>query len=130
MSKNPIKVMSSMLTGRIYAGRVNPKNQMFIGEKDDVTDTAVSAVAQHLLKEEMCLQFEVAGKIYRLEVSEIQEQQDQIAELKKELKEWKSKSLAARVLCETAGALLDGYAHQDAMVILDDLEEALRGASD
>ena len=48
MAKNPIKVMSSILTGRIYAGRVNPKNQMFIGEKDDVTDTAVSAVAQHL----------------------------------------------------------------------------------
>lgn len=35
-----------------------------------------------------------------------------------------------RVLCETACELLDGYAHQDAMVILDDLEEALRGASD
>lgn len=63
-------------------------------------------------------------------LGKMQEQQDQIAELKKELKEWKSKSLAARVLCETAGALLDGYAHQDAMVILDDLEEALRGASD
>lgn len=72
MSKNPIKVMSSMLTGRIYAGRVNPKNQMFIGEKDDVTDTAVSAVAQHLLKEEICLQFEVQGKTYRLEVREVQ----------------------------------------------------------
>ena len=43
---------------------------MFIGEKDDVTDTAVSAVAQHLLKEEVCLQFEVNGKTYRLEVRE------------------------------------------------------------
>ena len=32
MSKNPIKVMSSMLTGRIYAGRVNPKNQMVVDE--------------------------------------------------------------------------------------------------
>ena len=73
MSKNPIKIMASMLTNRIYAGRVNPKNQMFIGEKDDVTDTAISAVARHLLKEEVCLQFEVAGKTYRLEVSEIQE---------------------------------------------------------
>ena len=71
-SKNPIKVMSSILTGRIYAGRVNPKNQMFIGERDDVTDTAVSAVAQHLLKEEICLQFEVKGKTYRLEVREVE----------------------------------------------------------
>ena len=73
MSKNPIKVMASMLTGRIYAGRVNPKNQMFIGDKDDVTDTAVSAVAQHLLKEDVYMQFEVQGKTYRLEVNEIQE---------------------------------------------------------
>ena len=73
MSKNPIKVMYSMLTGRIYAGRVNPKSQMFIGEKDDVTDTAVSAVAQHLLEEEVCLQFEVKGKVYRLEVREVDE---------------------------------------------------------
>ena len=62
-----------MLTGRIYAGRVNPKSQMFIGEKDDVTDTAISAVAQHLLSEDIYMQFEVKGKTYRLEVNEIQE---------------------------------------------------------
>ena len=73
MAKNPIKVMSSILTGRIYAGRVNTKNQMFIGEKYDVTDTAVSAVAQHLLKEQIYLQFEVSGKTYKLEVSEVSE---------------------------------------------------------
>ena len=72
MSKNPIKVMSSPLTGRIYAGRVNPKNQMFIGKKYDVTDTAVSAVAQHLLKEQICLQFWVNGKTYRLQVREVE----------------------------------------------------------
>lgn len=47
---------------------------MFIGEKDDVTDTAVSAVAQHLLMKEVCLQFEVKGKTCRLEVVEVQEQ--------------------------------------------------------
>ena len=95
MSKNPIKVMTSMLTGRIYAGRVNPKKQMFIGEKDDVTDTAVSAVAQHLLMKEVCLQFEVKGKTYRLEVVEVQEQavpeiqqskQAEIDDLKAQLK--------------------------------------------
>ena len=95
MSKNPIKVMSGMLTGRIYAGRVNPKSQMFIGEKVDVTDTAVDAVAQLLLKEEICLQFEVRGKTYRLEVVEVQEQavpeiqqskQAEIDDLKAQLK--------------------------------------------
>ena len=70
MSKNPIKVMSSMLTGRIYAGRVNPKSQMFIGEKDDVTDTAVSAVAIHLQKTAMDILFDGDGKKYRMTVVE------------------------------------------------------------
>ena len=46
---------------------------MFIGEQDDVTDTAVSAVAQHLLMEDVYIQFDVQGKTYRLEVNEIQE---------------------------------------------------------
>ena len=73
MSKNPIKVMSSMLTGRIYAGRVNPKNQMFIGEKDDVTDSAISAVAEHLVKEDIVIDFEIRGKKYRLQVLELEE---------------------------------------------------------
>ena len=36
------------------------------------------------------------------------------------------KTSAARVLCETACELLDDYAHQDAMVILNDLEQAMK----
>ena len=36
------------------------------------------------------------------------------------------KASSARVLCETACELLDGYAHQDAMVILNDLEQAMK----
>ena len=36
-----------------------------------------------------------------------------------------TKTSAARVLCETACELLDDYAHQDAMVILNDLEQAM-----
>ena len=71
MAKNPIKVMSSVLTGTIYAGRVNPKNQMFIGEKDVVTDSAVSAVAQYLLTEEKEFHFEIKGKKYVLKVEEL-----------------------------------------------------------
>ena len=62
-----------MLTGRIYAGRVNPKNQMFIGEKDDVTDSAISAVAEHLVKEDIVIDFEIRGKKYRLQALEIEE---------------------------------------------------------
>lgn len=71
MSKNPIKVMCSVLTNRIYACRVNPKTEMFVGEKHDVTDDAVSAVAQHLLKERVALQFEMEGKVYLLDVTEV-----------------------------------------------------------
>ncbi|ENV79595.1 MULTISPECIES: DUF7446 family protein [Acinetobacter] len=73
MSKNPIKIMSSILTNTIYAGRVNPKNQMFVGEKEDVTDTAVSAVAQYLLHKGVVLEFQSRGKKYRLEVNEVSE---------------------------------------------------------
>ena len=65
--------MSSMLTGRIYAGRVNPKNQMFIGEKDDVTDSAIGAVAEHLIKEDIVIDFEIRGKKYRLQSLELEE---------------------------------------------------------
>lgn len=36
------------------------------------------------------------------------------------------KTSAARTLCETACELLDDYAHQDAMVILNDLEQAMK----
>ena len=39
------------------------------------------------------------------------------------------KASAARVLCETACELLDDYAHQDAMVILNDLEQAMKEPS-
>ena len=73
MSKNPIKVMSSMLSGTIIAGRVNPKNNMFIGEKDDVTDSAINAVAEHLIKEDIVIDFEIRGKKYRLQALELEE---------------------------------------------------------
>lgn len=47
-----------------------------------------------------------------------------------QLYEQEMKTSAARVLCETACELLDDYAHQDAMVILNDLEQAMStGAS-
>ena len=73
MSKNPIKVMSSILSGTIIAGRVNPKNNMFIGEKDDVTDSAINAVAEHLIKEDIVIDFEIRGKKYRLQALELKE---------------------------------------------------------
>lgn len=49
-----------------------------------------------------------------------------IQKLSDQLYEQEMKASAARVLCETACELLDDYAHQDAMVILDDLEQAMK----
>ena len=49
-----------------------------------------------------------------------------IKKLSDQLYEQEMKTSAARVLCETACELLDDYAHQDAMVILNDLEQAMK----
>ena len=46
---------------------------MFIGEKDDVTDSAINAVAEHLIKEDIVIDFEVRGKKYRLQALELKE---------------------------------------------------------
>lgn len=48
-----------------------------------------------------------------------------IQKLSDQLYKQETKASAARVLCETACELLDDYAHQDAMVILNDLEQAM-----
>ena len=48
-----------------------------------------------------------------------------IKKLSDQLYAQEMKTSAARVLCETACELLDEYAHQDAMVILNDLEQAM-----
>ena len=49
-----------------------------------------------------------------------------IRKLSDQLYAQEMKASAARVLCETACELLDDYAHQDAMVILNDLEQAMK----
>ena len=49
-----------------------------------------------------------------------------IKKLSDQLYAQEMKTSAARVLCETACELLDDYAHQDAMVILNDLEQAMK----
>ena len=56
MAKNPIKLMNSF-TGQIVAGRVNPKTNMFVGEKEVVTESAIDAVAEYLFKQGLCLYF-------------------------------------------------------------------------
>lgn len=53
---------------RIYAGTLNKKGNLWTN-KSDVTDEAVSAVAQYLLEREEALEFDYRGRKYRLAVS-------------------------------------------------------------
>lgn len=61
------------ITG-IFAGTLNKKGDTWIN-KSNVTDEAISAVAQFLLEHEEALDFDYQGKHYRLAV-ELQESED------------------------------------------------------
>ena len=54
----------------IYAGTLNSKNKSLWQNKSDVTDEAVSAVAQYLLQENKSLLFDYRGGRYRLSVNQ------------------------------------------------------------
>ena len=64
------KVGCSPLTSKIFAGNVL-KNGTWGVNKKDVTDTAVSAVAQHLLQLNEKMEFTYLSKRYELSVKEI-----------------------------------------------------------
>ena len=53
----------------IYAGTLNSKNKTLWQNKSDVTQEAVSAVAQYLLQENKSLLFNYHGFRYRLSVT-------------------------------------------------------------
>jgi hypothetical protein len=66
------KIGCSPLTSEIFAGNVN-KNGMWGKTKHTVTDTAVGAVAQHLLQKDEQMQFNYQGKKYALQVVELKD---------------------------------------------------------
>ena len=68
------KAGCSPITSTIYAGNVNDKG-MWIGKKHDVTNTAVGAVAQHLLQLNEQMKFVYMGKEYVLQVVELKQQE-------------------------------------------------------
>ena len=57
----------------IYAGTLNSRNKNLWQNKSEVTDEAVSAVAQYLLQENKVMRFEHRGKKYKLCVVEVDE---------------------------------------------------------
>ncbi|WP_312158866.1 hypothetical protein [Acinetobacter sp.] len=67
---NPMRVVCSMLTNQIYASRVDINKGIVVGKKEDVTDSAITAVAIHLQKTAMDILFDVDGKKYRMTVVE------------------------------------------------------------
>jgi len=64
------KVGCSPLTSKIFAGKVL-KDGSWSTPKHDVTDTAVSAVAQHLLQLDQRMEFNYQGEKYELKVVKI-----------------------------------------------------------
>lgn len=64
------KVGCSPLTSEIFAGKVD-KNDMYVGTKHDVTKTAVSAVAQHLIQLDESVTFSFKGERYILKVDKL-----------------------------------------------------------
>jgi len=66
---NDFKIGCSPLTSEIFAGKVL-KNGMWGATKHNVTDTAVGAVAQHLMQKDEIMVFDHKGKKYALQVVE------------------------------------------------------------
>lgn len=54
----------------IYAGTLNSKNKTLWQNKSEVTNEAVSAVAQYLLQEDISMKFKYKGKWYKICVVE------------------------------------------------------------
>jgi hypothetical protein len=67
------KIGCSPLTSRLFAGKVL-KNGTWGQQRHDVTDTAVGAVAQHLLQLEEKMLFNYKGERYELKVEKVVEE--------------------------------------------------------
>jgi len=71
MSK--LNVICSPLTPTIYIGRTNDELTMWIGEKQDITESALGAVADLIAKHGKTIQTKVKGKWYSLELIEVKD---------------------------------------------------------
>ena len=64
------KVGCSPITSKLYVGKVL-KNGTWANGKQDVTDSAVGAVAQHLIQIDEKVQFTYNGERYELKVEKL-----------------------------------------------------------
>lgn len=72
MAKKKMIVGCSPISGTIFGGTLLKDGRTWSSDKQDVTDTAVGAVAQHLLHHQEALEFTLGGKNYRMEVKELE----------------------------------------------------------
>lgn len=71
MEKKKVLIGCSPITSRIFSGTLLKDGMTWSSDRQDVTDTAVGAVAQHLIQKQESLEFEMGGKKYLMEVKEI-----------------------------------------------------------
>lgn len=65
-----LKLGCSPLTGTIYAGKVT-KTGMWAAGKQDVTESAPGAVAEHLLKQDCSYEYTIGSEKYRLKLVKV-----------------------------------------------------------
>lgn len=63
------KAGCSPLTHKIYVGTV--KDGVWMNDKKDITDSAVTAVAEHLLLKEEMMEFKYEGETFVLKVEKV-----------------------------------------------------------
>lgn len=67
--RHRIKLILSLSKDKILAGKVNPRNNMFSGDKDTVTDMVLRTASQFLLYNDESFLFESNGELYVLTVT-------------------------------------------------------------
>ena len=67
---NPLKIGLLPVTQQIVIGRVNEKTGMWVGDRTDITENAVSVVADYLKQTGQELKFMENGKVYKLAIVE------------------------------------------------------------
>ena len=71
-------IHNSPITDRIMVGKLNKKGDMFVGEKQELTNEAILAVIQHTLAlYPKGMVFTVGDKTYNLEVKVLTKGQEQ-----------------------------------------------------
>lgn len=68
-----MKVGCSPINGTIYCGntKITKGVEMWVGKKHDITSTAVSAVANHLLVTDSYMEYEINGQKYELRMVKV-----------------------------------------------------------